>query len=195
MGKIFCIMGKSSTGKDTILKSLLAEPSLGLSLIIPYTTRPIRAGENDGESYHFCSEEKRDELLASGKVIEMRTYHTVHGRWDYFTVDDGSIDLDTHDYVVIGTIEAYEKLRDHYSNGSVVPIYIEIEDGLRLARALERERSQDDPKYEEMCRRFLADAKDFSEERQMQAGITRRFLNDDLERCTREIIEFVRATE
>lgn len=195
MGKIFCIMGKSSTGKDTILKSLLAEPTLGLRIIIPYTTRPIRAGENDGESYHFCSPKRRDELMAAGKVVEMRTYHTVHGRWDYFTVDDGSVDLDSSDYVVIGTIEAYEKLRDYYSKDCVVPIYLEIEDGLRLSRALERERSEDNPKFEEMCRRFLADSKDFSEERQREAGIDHKFFNEDLERCTKEIIEFVRTSK
>ena len=39
----------------------------------------------------------------------------------------------------------------------MVPLYVEVDDGLRLSRALERERKQTEPKYAEMCRRFLAD--------------------------------------
>ena len=49
MGKIFFISGKSSTGKDTIYKRLLEDKSLGFKKITMYTTRPMRAGESDGE--------------------------------------------------------------------------------------------------------------------------------------------------
>ena len=58
----------------------------------------------------------------------------------------------------------------------MVPLYIEVDDGLRLSRALERERKQTEPKYAEMCRRFLADCEDFTEEKIAEAGIVRRFL-------------------
>ena len=68
---------------------------------------------------------------------------------------------------------------------------IELDDGERLMRALDRERRQENPKYEEMCRRFLADSEDFSEEKIKEAGITKRFLNDDLERCIREITAYI----
>ncbi len=64
-----------------------------------------------------------------------------------------------------------------------MPIYLEVEDGLRLVRALERERRQDEPKYAEMCRRFLADEEDFSEENLIKSGITERFCNEDLAAC------------
>ena len=66
---------------------------------------------------------------------------------------------------MIGTLEAYLQIRDYFGKEKVVPIYIEVEDGERLSRALGREKLQKEPKYEEMCRRFLADAADFSEER------------------------------
>ena len=42
-----------------------------------------------------------------------------------------------------------------------------------------------------MCRRFLADCEDFSEEKIAEAGITRRFQNDDLQRCRKEIEEYL----
>ena len=51
VGKIIYLMGKSSSGKDTIFKRLLSNTSLGLKTIVPYTTRPIRSGEKDGLEY------------------------------------------------------------------------------------------------------------------------------------------------
>ena len=191
MGKIFCIMGKSGTGKDTILRELLANERLGLKKIIPYTTRPIRTGEVEGDEYHFCDRARMEELIASGTVIEKRTYDTMHGKWDYFTVDDGQVDLESSNYALIGTLPVYTSLCSYYSKSQVVPIYIEIDDGLRLSRALGRERKQSNPKYEEMCRRFLSDAKDFSEENLKVAGIETRFMNDNLKRCLGRITSYV----
>ena len=134
MGKIFCIMGKSGTGKDTILRALLENEKLGLKKIVPYTTRPIRTGEVDGDEYHFCDRSHMEELIASGTVIEKRTYHTMHGEWDYFTVDDGQVDLENGDYALIGTLPVFTSLCSYYSKDRIVPIYIEIDDGLRLSR-------------------------------------------------------------
>ena len=191
MGKIYCIMGKSSTGKDTIYKKLIEDETISLKKIIPYTTRPIRAGEQNGVEYFFCTEEQVDELLKQGKVIELRAYHTVHGIWKYFTVDDGQVDLKHQNYLTIGTLEAYLKIRDYYGEANVVPVYIEVEDGERLFRALTRERQQDSPKYEELCRRFLADAKDFSEEKLADAGIKQRFINQSLDETTDRIREMI----
>ena len=187
MGKIYCIMGKSSTGKDTLFKKILGDESLALKTIVPYTTRPVRAGEKNGVEYFFCDEEKVEELEREGRIIELRAYDTIHGIWKYFTVDDGRIDLSAHSYLYIVTLEGYQKIQRYFGNSRVVPIYIEVEDGERLSRALNRERMQESPKYEELCRRFLADAKDFSEEKLNEAGITRRFVNQDLDETEEEI--------
>ena len=187
MGKIYCIMGKSSTGKDTLYRRLLAEKSLALKTIVPYTTRPARAGEQNGVEYYFCGEDKVKELEQQGKIIELRAYDTVCGIWKYFTVDDGQVQLNGHNYLIIGTLASYLKLRDYYGRENVVPLYIEVEDGERLSRALSRERTQHEPKYAEMCRRFLADAKDFSEDKLKEAGITRRFYNNNLDETENEI--------
>lgn len=191
MGRIYCIMGKSSSGKDTIYKKLAEDADLPIKTLVPYTTRPMRDGETDGVEYYFCDEDKLAELEAAGKVIELRAYNTVHGVWKYFTVNDHQMADETKDYLLIGTLEAYLKLRSYFGAGRVIPIYIEVEDGLRLQRAIERERKQEAPGYEEMCRRFLADAADFSEEKLVQAGITRRFVNLDLQETIREIREFI----
>ena len=190
MGKIIYIMGKSSSGKDTIYHRLLEENDWQLKTIVPYTTRPIRIGETEGVSYHFTDEQGFEALRQQGKVIEDRAYNTVHGIWRYFTVDE-NIDLEHNNYAIIGTIESYRKTRDYFGKEFIVPIYVELDDGIRLQRALDREKSQDAPKYNEMCRRFLADSEDFSEEKILQAGITKRFINENLEQCLQEIKEYL----
>lgn len=186
MGKIYCMMGKSSSGKDTLYQKVL-ERLPELHRVVPYTTRPIREGEQDGVEYHFVDEEQLARLEADGKIVELRAYNTVHGIWKYFTVDDGQIDLEHGDYLLIGTLETYEKIREYYGAEHLVPVYIEVEDGERLARALERERRQAVPKYKEMCRRFLADEEDFCEENLKRLGIDKRYKNTDMETCLNEI--------
>ena len=46
-GKIFFVMGKSASGKDTIYKKLL-EYFPELKTVTLYTTRPMREGETEG---------------------------------------------------------------------------------------------------------------------------------------------------
>lgn len=194
MGRLFYIMGKSSTGKDTIFTELCNREELGLKNLVMYTTRPIRAKEEQGKEYFFVDDSTADELERQGKVIEMRSYNTVHGIWKYFTVDDCNIDFEQHDYLAIGTLESYAKIKAYYGEEKVIPIYIEVDDGNRLERALQRERKPQNQKYEEMCRRFLADAADYSEEKLRDAGITRRFSNDnDRQECMNEVEAFIRS--
>lgn len=188
MSKIFIVMGKSATGKDTIFKELLERTKDQLKTIISYTTRPIRTGETDGVEYFFVTNEKRNELKAQGKIIEERVYQTVMGEWAYFTADDGQVDLSHDSYFMISTLEGYRSLVNHFGAESVVPIYIEVEDGMRLERALNRERIQMNPKYEEMCRRFLADQEDFKEENLRDLHIEKRYFNVDKETCIQEIL-------
>ncbi len=193
MGKIFYLMGKSSSGKDTIFKELL-KGAEGLKTIVPYTTRPIRAGEQEGVEYHFTDEAGFQKLADAGKVIEQRGYQTVYGLWRYFTVDDGQfVPGGDADYVMIGTLEAYQSMQACYGRENVLPVLIELDDGVRLMRALEREMQQEKPGYEEMCRRFLADSTDFSEDKIVEAGIERRFYNDNLEHCLNEIRAYIKG--
>lgn len=191
MGKIFYLMGKSAAGKDTVYKHLISRcPEL--KTIILYTTRPMRDGETNGVEYHFTSEEELKEFEKKGKMIEIRTYQTVFGPWSYATVDDGQVDLAGGNYLAIGTLESYEKLRNYFGKDQVVSLYITVDDGLRLERALKRERQQKEPKYAELCRRFLADEADFSEENRMRCGIQKEYRNEELERCVEEIIGDIR---
>ena len=191
MGKIYYMMGKSSSGKDTIYKDIRKDlPEL--KTLTLYTTRPMREGEKDGVEYYFVSNEILEQYGEEGKIIELRTYQTVYGDWKYATIEDGQVNLAESDYLMIGTLESYGKLKKYYGAAYLVPVYIEVEDGERLNRALTRERQQEVPRYAEMCRRFLADTEDFSEDHLRAAGIKKRYYNDDQKRCLDEIIEDIR---
>ena len=167
MSKIFFILGKSCSGKDTIFRRLKENKELNLNTVVGYTTRPMRADETDGIEYFFVDEERLKELERAGKVIECRHYNTVHGVWSYFTADDGQIDLKAGNYLYIGTLESFQQMVRYYGKDVVVPVYIQVETGERLARAVEEENIE-------------------------KAGIETRYENNDLERCLEVIVEDIR---
>lgn len=188
MGRIYYLLGKSATGKDTLYKEILKRRPK-LRTVTMYTTRPIREGETDGVEYFFTGREELERQLASGKVIESRTYQTIAGPWTYYTVDDGQFNVaDDESCLMIGTLESYEKMCAYFEAGKMVPVYIEVPDGIRLLRAVKREENQKKPNYREVCRRYLADEKDFSEENLERLGITKRYQNTDMEMCLEEIL-------
>lgn len=194
MGKLFYLMGKSASGKDRMFRLLMTDSDLPLDRLVIYTTRPRREGEEDGREYHFIDETKLQELRDKGLIIEERTYATVAGPWTYATVADEALLLRRRSLLGIGTPESFCRLRACLGEEAVVPLFIEVDDGTRLQRALDREKRQAVPNYEEVCRRFLADAADFALEKLTAAGIDRRFDNNgDEESCRRELEEAIRS--
>ena len=136
MPEIAFIMGKSSSGKDSIFRMLADDKELGLCKVVPYTTRPMRSGETQGVEYNFVDDAQADRMAAEGRIIELRSYNTVHGIWRYFTADDGQIELGNGSrYIIIGTLEAYKKFLGYFGEEHIMPIYIEVDDGIRRGSA------------------------------------------------------------
>ena len=187
MGKIFCLMGKSSSGKDTIFKKIRDDKELNLKPIESYTTRPKRTNETNGVEYFFINEKELNKFEKEDKVIEKRVYHTVHGDWYYCTINDEQIDLESNNYLLITTLESYKSLKDYFGEDKVYPLYIHVEDGIRLQRALDREKNQENPNFDELCRRFLADNSDFSKENLSTLKINEFYTNKELEECINNI--------
>lgn len=186
-------MGKSASGKDAVYRNLLQDETLGLKKIVMYTTRPMRQKEENGKQYFFVEEKDYQEKEAAGKIIEKRDYHTQLGLWRYFTADDGQIDLAAGNYLMIGTVEAYVSMRNYFGAENVLPLLIDTDDGIRLERALKRERRQEVPRYDEMCRRYLADTADYAPEKLAAAGIETLFDNNDsIEDCIAEVSDCIR---
>ncbi len=161
MGYIYCIIGKSGTGKDTVLENLLHSDDIDITKIVPHTTRPKRENEHDGVQYHFVSNEELLRMENDGQVIEKRTYNTVYGEWTYFTSTQELNDYT--DYGIITTQKALQKFFDKFGQERIYVFYLKLDDKERLERCIARESVQDVPNYKEVCRRFLADEEDFDE--------------------------------
>lgn len=68
-GRLFIISGPSGSGKDTVLKEVFKkQPEIAFS--ISSITRPMRAGEVEGEKYNFISREKFEEMLKNDELLE-----------------------------------------------------------------------------------------------------------------------------
>lgn len=76
-GKLFVISGPTAVGKGTLVKTLLDnDPKLKLS--ISATTRTMREGEVEGESYFFKSEEEFQSMIVEDAFLEYASVHGMH---------------------------------------------------------------------------------------------------------------------
>lgn len=166
MGKLFYIIGKSAAGKDTVYKKILETFPI-LKPLVTYTTRPMRPGEQEGVQYHFIDHDKMQELIQQGLVYEHREYHVSNGdTWEYATVRDDDFKLDgDDDYIAIGTLVSMRSLVEHVPSHKIVPIHVRCSAVERLRRAVEREHRSSHPDFEEVCRRFLSDEEDYSDDK------------------------------
>ena len=184
--RIFYLMGKSAAGKDTVYRKL-SERFPMLRPLIPYTTRPQRAGEAEGREYHFVSEARFLELRDSGRMIEERAYQTEKGLWRYGSVDEGGGENTL--WLGIGTRESDRKFCAYFASERVIPLYLEVDAGERLKRSFAREQKEAVPCYAELVRRFQADEADYAEDKLLAAGIKKRYRNAELGACLGELYE------
>lgn len=166
MGKLFYIIGKSAAGKDTVYKKILETYPI-LKPLVTYTTRPMRPSEQEGVQYHFIDHDKMQELIQQGRVYEHRDYHVSNGDiWEYATVRDNEFNLDgDNDYITIGTLVSMNSLLEHIPPYKIIPIHVRCSAVERLRRAVERENKSDHPDFKEVCRRFLSDEEDYSDDK------------------------------
>ena len=134
----------------------------------------MREGEVNGVNYHFVTDEKLQTLEDRGLVLEKREYNTAHGIWKYFTCYI-PIEKDK-DYILITTPEGVLSMFGVYGHFGVIPIYLFCPDRERMERLIRREAVKETPDFHEMCRRYLADEKDFSKEK-LEKVIGRRTIS------------------
>ncbi len=72
-GKLFVISGPSGVGKNSILNRIV-ESRENVRYSISATSRAMRPGETDAESYYFVTREKFEDMLAHDELLEYAEY-------------------------------------------------------------------------------------------------------------------------
>ena len=152
--KIIAFLGKGGAGKTTAQELLCKKKDY--HQIISCTTRPQREREYDGVHYHFLTHQEFTQDLYDEKFIEALEFNG----WFYGARLE---DLDSEKINVgvftPGGIRALLETADIY-NLKVMVVFVQASGKARLLRSISREKN---PDISEVCRRFLADEKDFAE--------------------------------
>lgn len=82
---IVVLLGKTSSGKDTVCNQLIQK---GYKKLVTYTTRPMRPGEVEDETYHFISKEEFETLISKDFFAEYTSYDAKEGTWLYGSAYD-----------------------------------------------------------------------------------------------------------
>lgn len=163
--KLFLILGKSASGKDSILKEIISQ--LDIFNAISFTTRPMRMNEKNLVDYEFITPEDFKYKLNNNEIAEHVTYDVINeqGEPDQWHYGLSMNQLTKSPYIVtivnpIGfkTLENMEEFK-----GKIVSILIETpNDKDRLLRMFSRDNITNQKCYE-ICRRYFADLEDFKD--------------------------------
>ena len=183
-GNLFIVSSPSGGGKTTLIRRLIADPpGAPLHFSVSHTTRPMRAGEKDGQEYHFVTDERFRKMVSRRAFLE---HNVVHGRRYGTSRAEVLPHLSRGEDVVLDIdVQGARDIRKAYPRAVsifiVLPNLAELERRLRL-RGLDSEA--------EIRRRLRAARVEIRKARQFQYVI----VNDDLERATLELQSIVRAT-
>lgn len=94
------LLGKTCSGKDTIVNKLVEE--YGYKKIVTYTTRPMRDGEVDGATYHFISEEDFLKKHEEGFFLETKMFKVANGdTWFYGCSKESILNSERKDVIIL----------------------------------------------------------------------------------------------
>jgi len=182
LGQLFVVSAPSGTGKTTVVESLVAGLP-GLRLSRSYTSRPPRAGEQDGVDYHFVPRERFEAMLAGDQFLEWaEIYGDLYGTSQADT--EGALAAGD-DVVLVIDVQGARKVRRR--GVPVVTVFVLPPSFDVLERRL-RGRSTDS---EDRIRRRLDVAR---EEVSAFGEYDFVVVNDDLQRCVAEIRAIVVAS-
>ena len=116
---IIVLLGRTSSGKDTVCNQLIQE---GYKSWLTYTTRPMRPGEVQDETYHFISKEEFETLISKGFFAEHTSYDAKEGIWFYGSAYD---DYENEsDLIVILNPSGYDQILKNLNKEDITSFYI-----------------------------------------------------------------------
>ena len=178
-GRLVVIAGPSGVGKGTIVAELRRRfPALLFS--VSATTRQPRPGETDGVDYHFVSDARFDELIASGGLLEWADYAGTR----YGTPKQPAVDAVAGGRTMLLEIELNGARQVRHTYPDAVQVFIAPPSLKELQRRL-RDRGTNTPAD---IRRRLARAK---VEMAAESEFDKVIVNDEVPRAVDELVDFL----
>lgn len=134
MKKLFCIIGETARGKDTLAKIL--EKDYGLRQVVSYTTRPIRPGEKDGREHYFIFDDQADDMMdfMEDDIVAF----TQIGNYRYFATKEELLASDIYIIDPVGLDSLKDYVKRNKLNIGLCTVYITCSDEIARERAIER---------------------------------------------------------
>ena len=151
MINILVISGKSSSGKDLVVKKLVEK---GYSRIVKYATRPKRKGEKQGVTYHFITIDEFNQKIEEGFFAEYQSYNTEFGVWNYGTSLEDLKNANDKSVIILEP-QSYRDIKNELPD-SITCIYLYANNSTIKKRL---EKRGDNPN--EVIRRMGSDNEDF----------------------------------
>ena len=176
--KLFVISGASGVGKSTVLAKVMGErPDLRFS--VSATTRKIRDGEVDGESYYFVSKDKFLDMIEKNAFLEYDAHMD-----NYYGTPKGQLEEKLQKGSVILDIEPNGAFNVRRQKDDAVLIFIAPPSLEELERRL---RGRGDTSEEQIAIRQARVAWEMEQSKQYDYIV----INDSVERCAAEILEII----
>lgn len=176
------LIGKSSSGKDRVSRELVEK--YNYKKIVRYTTRPLRKGEKNGDTYHYISKEDFLSKVNGNFFIEWKNYDTVDGVWYYGTSWEDMEDISNRTVIILPP-DRYKEVVKNIGN-KFISIYIYANNETLKKRSNKRGDNKDEAK-----RRIEHDNEDF---RGVEQIVDRIVYNNDgtnIDDVVRKILDFV----
>lgn len=172
--KIFCILGYTASGKDSIITEVSKQ--LSLPILVSHTSRPMREGEVEGITYKYVD----NEFFNNNNFLEKREYSTEYGIWKYGLHEDELKDKPYSLFIVDST--GYKELQNKLGEDKLISIFIETDINILKERQAQR---GDCPK--EFSRRINDDIRRFT-------GFTSDYIvynNETLEKSIQSVKDII----
>jgi guanylate kinase len=135
-GLLFIVSGPSGAGKGTVITALRsAFPAFVYP--ISHTTRAIRPGEKDGETYHYISESEFENGIKNGEFLE---WAQVHKKNYYGTLKKTIMDALIAGKIVIREVDVqgFNSIRKVVPAKNLVTIFLKAESLQKLISRIEK---------------------------------------------------------
>jgi len=159
LDKRIILVAKAGGGKDFFKDYLVSE---GFVPSVSHTTRPMRDGEVEGETYNYVCDTVFNLMIEQGEFHENKSFNG----WSYGTTSKSF----NNSGVFIFTPSGIASLSDEEKMGSII-VYIDIDKDVRLARLSRRSDS------DTIMRRMTADAEDFRHFKEWDIRVTNSEFN------------------